>query len=287
MRIAPVGDFKLQWGESLRWDDRRERLYFVDCGAQKLHWLEGPEPPLHSMDMPGLPTGVVLCEDERLAVVLDDGLHVVDPDADTTELLTPYPDGLGARANDANADLSGNLVTGTLNLTPGPGSYWRYSVADGWSQLDDGIGNANGPVVLELDGAETLVFGDTFAGLLYSYAYDGGSGTVGDRKTFADTKEIGGLPDGACADDAGGIWSCLFGGGKIVRYTSDGAGEVIDAQVEMPSDVTFGGRDLDRMFYVSIAIPFAGIEVTSPHAGSLMVVEEPGFRGRPEPLFRL
>ena len=35
-----IGNFSLTWGESLRWDDQRGRLYFVDCMKQQLHWLD-------------------------------------------------------------------------------------------------------------------------------------------------------------------------------------------------------------------------------------------------------
>ncbi len=283
--ISRVGDFTLQWGECLRWDDRRRRLYFVDCAANKLHWLEGAEPPLESLPLPSLPTGFVLADDGRLVIALDDGLHVVDVDAGKTELFTPYPDGLGARANDANADLDGGLVTGTLNLAPGPGSYWSYSVADGWHKLDDGIGNANGPVVLELDGAATLVIADTMASKLYAYDYS--AGRAGEQRVFADTTEVGPFPDGACADAQSGVWSCLFGAGKIARYTPAGLDTVVDAGVEQPSDVTFGGNDLDRMYFVSVVLPMTRREITSPHAGALMAVEGTGHTGRPEPRFRL
>ena len=109
--IESIEGVRLQWGESVRWDERRQRLYLVDCATQTLHWLEGAEPPLQSLKMPSLPTGLVLCEDGRLVVALDDGLHVVDVDAASTEPLSPYPPELGMRANDANADLNGNLVT--------------------------------------------------------------------------------------------------------------------------------------------------------------------------------
>lgn len=285
--ISRVGEFTRQWGESVRWDDRRQRLYFVDCATQRLHWLDGSEPPLQAMAMPSMPTGLVLSEDGRLVAALDDGLHVVDADAGTSELLSPYPDGLGGRANDANADLDGNLVTGTLNLVPAPGSYWWYSTADGWRPLDDGIGNANGPVVLDVDGERTLVVADSQASILYAYPYDGKSGSRGERRIFADTSELGGEPDGACADDQGGVWSCVLGAGTIARYTSGGLQEVIDTGVQLPSDVTFGGDSLDRMFFVSIAISIGEIEVSSPNAGALMVVDDTGFRGRPEPRFRL
>ena len=286
-QIDRVGDFSLQWGESLRWDDRRERLYFVDCGTQTLHWLEHGEPPLHSLELPSLPTGLVLTDDERVIAALGDGLHVIDPDRRTTELLTAYPDDLGARANDAAADLDGNLVTGTLNLAPGPGSYWRYSATDGWGRLDEGIGNANGPVVLNIAGTQTLVFADTIGSVIYAYDYEGAIGKVGPRRTFADTSALNGAPDGSCADAQEGVWSCILGVGKLARYTSSGLAETIDTGVELPSDVTFGGPNLDRLYFVSIALQITEVEIKSPHAGALMAITDSGFNGRPEPRFRL
>lgn len=271
----------------MRWDDRRQCLFFVDCVTQTLHWLENAEPPLHSFKVSGLPTGLVLAEDGRVVLALDDGLHVIDPDAETSELLSPYPEGLGSRANDANADLDGNLVTGTLNIGPGPGSYWWFSSAEGWRMLDNGIGNANGPVVLEADGRQTLVFADTLAGLLYAYPYDGKEGRVGERRVFGNVGELKGMPDGACADNAGGVWSCVLGSGLLARFTSDGLQQVIESGFEQPSDVTFGGKNLNRMFIVSITRPISGVEVTSPLAGALVALDDTGFRGRPEPRIRL
>ena len=287
VEVSRVGDFSLVWGESVRWDDRRGRLYFVDCGTQTLHWLDRAEPPLESMDMPSLPTGLVLADDGRLIVALDDGLYVVDADARTTELLSRYPVGLGDRANDANADLDGNLVTGTLNIAPAPGSYWWFSATEGWRRLDDGIGNANGPVIVDIDGERTLVFADTLASVLYAYPYDGPSGTVGERRILAETNELEGMPDGACADAEGWVWGCVLGAGKIARYTTQGIHEVIDAGVELPSDVTFGGEDLDRMFFTSISISIDGSEINSPDAGGLMAIDGTGYRGRVEPRFAL
>jgi sugar lactone lactonase YvrE len=249
--------------------------------------LEKGEPPLQSLKMPTMPTGLALTEDDRLVAALDDGLYVVDADAGTTELLSAYPEGLGGRANDADADLDGNLVTGTLNLVPGPGSYWWFSATDGWRHLDDGVGNANGPVVLDGTGEQTLVFADTQASAVYAYSYNGREGSVGPRRVFADTNQVGGVPDGACADEAGGVWSCILGSGVIARYTTDGLDTKIETGVEMPSDVVFGGKDMDRLFFVSIAISFGDIEVKSPNAGALMAVDNTGFSGRPPTRFRL
>jgi sugar lactone lactonase YvrE len=285
--VSRIGDFSLVWGESVRWDDQRGRLYFVDCGTQMLHWLDRAEPPLQSLQMPSMPTGVALASDGRLVVALDDGLYTVDPDTTETRLLSPYPDGLGGRANDAAADLDGNIVTGTLNLQEAPGSYWWYSASFGWRQLDAGISNANGPVVLNSDGGQTLVIADTVASALYAYDYDGVAGRATNRRLVVDTATLGGVPDGACADADGGVWSCILGAGTIARWDGKDITEVIDAGVELPSDVTFGGSGLDRMFFVSIAVAIGEVAVTSPNAGALMVVEGVTHRGRPEPRVRL
>ena len=278
-RITRVGDFSLTWGESVRWDDERQRLYFVDCGTHKLHWLDQAEPPLRSLPMPSMPTGIAVCRDGRLVVALDDGLSVVDVDQGTTERLSPYPEEMGGRANDAAADFDGNLVTGSLSAASGPGSYWWFSTTQGWRKLDEGITNANGPVVLQIDDVQTLVFADTFASALYAYDYDGVNGKVGPRGAFADTTELKALPDGACGDDQGGVWSCLLGPGKIVRYSKDRAHIELDVPVDNPTDATFGGPNLDRLYFVSIG----GGEGEASNAGSLMVVDGLDFRGRLEP----
>jgi len=151
--------------------------------------------------------------------------------------------------------------------------------------LDDGVSNANGPVDLVIDGKRTLVFADTVAGRVYAYQYDG---TVGERRLFVDTGPLGGLPDGACADAEGGVCTCVVGAGDIVRHSPTGDRDiVIDTGVELPSDVTFGGADLETMFFVSIAIDIGGIHVTSPNAGRVMRVDNTGIRGRPEPRVKL
>ena len=280
---TPIGGVRLRWGESVRWDDRRQRLYFVDCATQVLHWMDDAAPPVHALQMPSIPTGVVLTDDDRLLVALGDGLYVVDPDKERVELLTSYPDEIGGRANDARADLHGGLITGTLNLIEAPGSLWRYSANDGWQTLTDGVANVNGPVVVGTDGANELFVADTHAFSVYAFDYDGSS--VGNRRTILDTRDLGGNPDGACADDEGYVWSCVLGAAAITRYTSDGIERTIEMPVEMPSDVTFGGPHLDRMYVTSIAVPLPGIKVTSPDAGALLVIDDLGVVGRPEPRF--
>jgi L-arabinonolactonase len=285
--VKRIGEFTLTWGESLRWDDRLRRLYFVDCATQTLHWLDDGEPPLHTLTMPTMPAGLVLTEDRELVACLDDGLYLVDPDAGAIEPLADYPDGIYGRANDANADGCGNLVTGTLNVGPGPGALWWYSAHAGWRLLDDDFGNANGPVIIDVDGGSTLIFADTQARVVYAYPYDGVTGTVGERRVFGDHAVLDGAPDGATADSAGGVWSCVLGRGKLARFTAAGLDQLVDLPMANPSDVAFGGPDLDRLFLTSIALDLGAGGPPTPEAGWLHAFDDLGCTGRPEPRFRL
>ncbi|MEQ1787077.1 MAG: SMP-30/gluconolactonase/LRE family protein [Acidimicrobiales bacterium] len=280
VEISRVGDFSLGWGESLVWDDTRQRLVFADCAAQTIHWLEAGADALHTYQAPSMPAGLVPTAEGTLLAMLGDGVHEVDLDAGTATLVTGYPAGLGDRANDACADLDGNLVTGTLNLAPAEGSAWWYSSTNGWRLLDDDIANTNGPGAVVLDGEMTLVIGDTSAHY-YAYPYDGGTGTVGDRRVFGDTALVAGRPDGTTIDADGGLWCAMVGGAQLARFTTEGLDRVVDLPVANPTDVTFGGADLDRLYVVSIG---AGADGDSLE-GALLVVDGLGHRGRLEPRF--
>lgn len=279
MDIVRVGSFTLGWGESVIWDDRRARLYFVDCGARTLHWLDGESAELQTFVPPSMPTGIVPTNAGSLVAVLDDGLYVIDADAGTCELLTGYPDELGGRCNDACADLDGNLVTGKLNTGPAEGSAWRYSASDGWSLLDPDISNTNGPAVGVLDGDMTLIIGDTSAHY-YSYPYDPAAGKAGERRVFGDVTDLDGLPDGSTLDGDGGLWCALVGGGQLARFTTGGLDRTVALPAANPTDVTFGGPKLDRAYVVSIG-------GAGELDGALLAVDGLGCTGRPEPRFEL
>lgn len=286
--VERIGDFTLTWGESLRWDDRRRRLYFVDCATQSLYWLDRAEPPLQEMRLPSMPTGVVLTEGDSLVVCLDGGLHVVDPDNASVEMLAPYPEGMHGRANDANGDGAGNIITGTLNLGPGPGALWQYSAADEWRRLDEPFGNTNGPVVVDMDGGRTLVVGDTTAQAVYRYSYDSAAGQVAARETLNDHGAIGGgAPDGACADAEGGVWSCVLRSGKIARLDAGGLDRTLDVPMPNPSSVCFGGPDLRTAFVTSIALALGGETKEVGQESSWLVAMDIGATGRPEDRFCL
>jgi L-arabinonolactonase len=281
--IERVGEFTTGWGESALWDERSERWWFVDCLANAVHWLAGDDPTLHTIAAPSMPTGIVPTEDDRLVVALEDGLHVLDPSKESWSLLAAYPEGLGGRANDACADGAGNLITGTLNLGPAEGSLWWFSHTEGWRIVADDIANTNGPQVLDLDGTTTLLVGDSSADY-WRYDYEPARGAVGPRSCFGAVGDLAGVADGTALDDRGGLWCALFGGSQLVRFSVGGFDEALALDVLNPTDLAFGGPDLD-VAYVTTA-SFGADEHEGRLDGALLRIEGLG-RGRPEPRFDL
>jgi sugar lactone lactonase YvrE len=269
MEITRIGDITTGWGESLLWDEQRQRLYFVDCAARTLHWRDDGRDEVQTLSAPSMPTGIVATTDGRVLAALDDGLHVVDPDTEEWTLVSSYPDEIGGRCNDVCADAAGNVVTGKLNLGPGSGSAWWFSPRDGWRMLDPDISNTNGPNAGVIDGEMTLIVGDTSAHY-YAYPYDPDAGSVGERRVFGDMTDLEGGPDGAALDTGGGLWCALFGGGRLVRFARDGLDREVAMPLPNPTDVAFAGPGLDRLFVTFVD-------------GGLMAVDGLGAVGRIEP----
>jgi sugar lactone lactonase YvrE len=258
------------------WDERRQRLYLGDCQASTLHWLDDDDATLQTFRLPSMPTGIVPTDEGLLVGALDDGLHVIDPDGATTRLVASYPPELGGRCNDACADLAGNIITGKLNLGPIEGSAWWWSHQHGWRIIDPDIANTNGPAVGVIDGSMTLIIGDTSA-VYFSYPYDPTTGTVGARSVFGDTSGLEGMPDGSTLDADGGLWCALVGGAQSARFTSSGLDRTLLLPVTNPTDVTFGGPSLDRLYVVSIGSDANNLD------GALLVIDGLDTHGRAEP----
>lgn len=286
MEITRIGIISLEWGEGLLWDEISERLYFVDCLTSELHWLENAEPPLNTITLPSMPTGIGLANDGRLVVALDAGIFLLDPDRQSYELLTSYPEQMGRRANDLTVDPTGAIITGSLNA-PGDGSYWWFSSRDGWQIIDSDISNTNGPVSLNFGNIVTLVIADTPSRKVYAYDYTTQERIAFNKRVFANTLELEGFPDGACATADGGILSCILGSGKIGYFTDSGLQQVYEAGSEQPTDVTFGGRNLDRIFVTSIGIESKYGKPQSKLAGSLVEIKGTGLSGVKENRFEI
>ncbi|MDE2404284.1 MAG: SMP-30/gluconolactonase/LRE family protein [Sphingomonadales bacterium] len=293
MRITRLDAPVCAGGENPMWDARRQVLHFIDNSGMKVHSFDPASGTTRTLAMPAVITTLVLRAGGGAVVTLRSGIHFLDLDSGALEPVHPLPDPPPYVWNDGKVDARGRFVIGasTANFAaPGPdGGLFRLDPDGGLSRLDSGIHFSNGPC-WSPDGG-TLYFSDSWLNTIYAYDYDGETGTVANRRVFAETTALGGLPDGATVDADGLLWVALFRAGKVAAFRPDGTlARTIAMPVRLVSSVGFGGPDLDRLYVTTIAHDVAGAAQGAgggeeAQAGSLFVIEGLDAQGRPEPLF--
>lgn len=269
-------------GEGPIWDERSNRLLWVDIPAGVVHSLDpasGRSEPAVVVGRavgaaaPRATGGYVLAVREGFAV--HDGVELLP-------VAAPLADLSDLRMNDGRCDRAGRYWAGSMADVAGrgEGSLFRLDAAGACDPVVGGVGLSNG-----LDwspDSSTLYYVDTLTAGVDAFDFDLDDGVVSRRRRFIDIPPAEGAPDGLTVDADGWVWIALWGGACVRRYSPDG---VLDAEVRLPvSQVTscgFGGPSLDVLFVTSAS---GGLDDAArqrePHAGGLFCVNA-GVSGQP------
>lgn len=288
MRIERIDAPRCLVGEGPLWDVVEQALYFIDIVGKKVHRHDPAEGSTRSWDVPEVIGSMALREQGGAIVALPDGVYSLDFDSGEVAPLA-RPRGLDSRIqfNDGKVDRRGRFIVGStdsnLKDTQPIGSVYRLDGDHALSVLDTRIHISNGPCWSPDDC--TFYFSDSLIHTIYAYDYDIETGEVADRRVFADTRELGGIPDGATVDSDGLMWMAICEGAKVVAFRPDGNVErIIDMPVALTASVMFGGPDLDLLYVTSIDPALLGRE-SSDDDGQTFVIEGLGARGIAEPRY--
>ncbi|MEO8115678.1 MAG: SMP-30/gluconolactonase/LRE family protein, partial [Phenylobacterium sp.] len=219
-----------------------DALWFVDIKGLKVHRFTPATGERKSWTAPAQPGFIVPTAAGGWIAGLKTGLHSFDPANGRFELMTAVEDAsLGNRLNDGYVDAKGRLWFGSMHdgETNETGALYRLDDG-GLRRCDTGYCITNGPA-MSPDG-RTLYHTDTLKKV--TYAFDvAANGELSGKRTFV-TYEVGN-PDGPAVDAEGCVWTSLFGGWGVQRYSP--AGEALEF-VRLPcsniTKIAFGGPDL-------------------------------------------
>jgi L-arabinonolactonase len=281
MRITRVATVACRLGEGPVWDARDQVLWFVDIFGRQVHRHLPSEGATRSWRMPANVGAVTPCRDSGALVALTDGVHLLDLESGSTTPVAVVDLPPGVVLNDGKVDRRGRFVVGTIDtkIAAPLGQFLSLQAGD-LRVIAEGFTVGNGPCWSPDD--RVLYLADSFAHRIYAYDYDIETGDVGDRRVFAETKELGGIPDGATVDEEGMVWVAICEGAKVVAFAPDGEVQrVIEMPVSHPSSVTFGGPGLDLLYVTSID-PAALGKSAEPGGGMTYVIEDVGACGLEE-----
>lgn len=288
MKIRRVKAPRCLVGEGPVWDVAEQALYYLDITGRKIHRHAPATGANSTWETPTSVGALALREGGGAALAMRDKVYGLDFAAGGFELLATA-DQASARAtfNDGKVDRRGRFVIGLCDTDmsdPQPiGGLYSLGADHRLRGLDTGICFSNSPCFAPDD--RTLYFADSHEYALYAYDYDIETGDATGRRVLVDTRELGGMPDGATVDRDGLIWMAIFRGHKVVALRPDGKVErIVDMPVSMAVSVSFGGPDLDQL-YVTTIDPQSFGEPAEDGAGDLYVIESLGVRGLPEPRY--
>lgn len=272
-------------GESPVWDDENGWLYWVDGFSRLVRCWEPQTGAFREWSTPSMVGSVALGTDDSVVVGLMDGIYSMDLSSSSLRpLFTPRPADPLVRFNDGKNDREGRFLCGSMGIHADPrGTLWRIDAAGRSDSFADGIRISNA-LCFSPDGA-TMYFADSLDRTIRAYSYDDGG--VGVPRILVDTSQWNSGPDGATVDTDGCLWVCLIQIGKIARITPDGRlDRMVDAPVDLPASVAFGGDDMATLFVTSIKDSGSGRAVSKhPDGGKLFAIDGLGVRGIPEARF--
>jgi len=239
-------------GEGPLWSTAEQALWFVDIKAPAIHRYHPATGAQRSWAAPARVGFIALTHDGGMLAGLKTGLHRFNPETGNFTLLhVVEPHAPNNRLNDGFVDSEGFLWFGSMDDTEEEPSGALYQLGDeGCIRRDPGYIVTNGPA--ESPDGRTLYHTDTLAGTIY--AFDRArNGQLSNKRVFVHVPAGGGYPDGPIVDVEGCVWTGLFGGWGLKRYSP--AGELLD-EIRLPcSAVTkaaFAGDDL-RTLYITTA----------------------------------
>lgn len=253
--------------ESPLYDERRERLYFVDIAGKRLCCVELNNRRLSTWSFDSEVCSAGLCESGRLVVALRSQVVLFDSDRELLEVLTeidlPFP---YMRLNDGKVGPDGAFWVGSMddreNKEPIAALY-RVTPSGAVERRVDGFKVSNG-LAWSANG-RFMFHSDSRGPWIDRWRFDPATGALAERVRIAELDEATGRPDGGATDVEGTYWSAGVSAGCLNRFDFDGRLlRCLRVPVSAPTMPCFGGSDARTLFVTSLrnaktaAEPFAG-----------------------------
>ncbi len=182
-------------GESPVWSVRDQVLYWIDIKAPAIHRFDPASRSDRRWPVEQEIGSIALRQGGGLVAALRDGFALIDADMTTLEwLVDPEADRPLSRFNDGKCDRQGRFWSGTMHDPPGPPeSYFERAPVGVLYRLDndrtchamtDHILVSNG-LAWSPDGT-VMYFTDSPRRTIWAYDYDPATGSLGERRIFAE-----------------------------------------------------------------------------------------------------
>lgn len=276
---TPLVDIGNLVGESPLYDERRQRLYWVDIYKPAIYRLNLSDGSLVTHSPGEMVTALDLVP-EGLLIASQSGIRIIDPETGEEIRFLCHPEKHipTNRYNEGKCDSCGRFWVGTLafNVEANAGSLYRIDPDGRSTKMETHLTLPNG-MGWSPDN-KTMYLTDTSDRVIYAYDFFEKDGEISNRRElirFSD--DALGNPDGLTVDGDGNLWLAVWDGWRICCFSAEG--KLLDEfalPVPRPTSCAFGKRE-DRVLYVTSArIRVSEMSMNdAPHSGAVFAVQLP------------
>ena len=189
--------------------------------------------------------------------------------------------------NDGACDPQGRFWAGTLaeDFRPGGGALYRLDPKGQVELVLDDLTISNG-LGWSPDGT-IMYLADSGPRVVHEFRFDGDAGTISDGRVLITVAEEVGAPDGLTVDADGDLWVAIYGGGRVNRYSPDGAlRDVLPVPAVQCTSCAFAGPELSRLYVTTATEGWSEEQRRAEPAAGIVYRFETDATGRPAAPFR-
>ena len=263
--------------ESIIWNHQTQTLWWTDIHAKKIYCSPWPFNETQSWATPERLCSFGFTQDpEKLVAAFESGFAFYFPRTQQLDWIArPEQTFFGTRFNDGRVDRQGRFWSGTLvekpdaknaNGEPTLGSIYCLNGKNCTQEIPNI--KATNSLCWSLDG-NTLYYTDSPTREIRQLNLKEKNSQA---KTFITTpEEI--YPDGSIVDAHGYLWNAQWLGGKVVRYTPNGA---IETEIKIPASqvtcICFAGPELDYLCVSTATEDYTEEQLKAePQAGNIFI----------------
>jgi D-xylonolactonase len=248
---ALIVDAACHIGENPLWHREQRRLYWCDIPRGRIYRYNPRTLAVEIVREGDAVGGFTIESDGALLLFKQSGAIARWNDGVEEIVVSGIERERESRFNDVIADPAGRVFCGTMSTETQKGRLYRLDPDGSLHVVVRDVSCSNG-LAFSLDN-KRLFYTDSFERTIYVFDYDSENGEIGNRRVLIKTKPKDGFPDGMTVDSQGCLWTAMWDGGCIVRYSPDGR-EMFRRAVpaDKVTSLTFGGPEL-RMLFITTA----------------------------------
>lgn len=257
--IKPFNTYVATLGEGPIYDERLDRLYFIDIEEKKLCYIDLPDTETKTIDLPSRPGTVILSPKvDIIYLLLEDGLNQFDMKTETlTWLSNPKEDMTGYRFNDGKCDPFGHIIVGAMHIKSPEkhdGTLYRIDPYGNFKIIDHNYHIPNG-MAWDPDYRHFYCI-DSVSRWVNRYDYDPITGSLSNFTHWISFKKESGVPDGMTRDKMGNLYIAHWGGNRISKWYPSNKEKLAEYMIdaEKITSATFYGKDYNRLFITSASV---------------------------------